>query len=52
MYNLAESSASGSHKATIKVLDGVVVSSEVGLGRDMFPSPHGRQNSVLFSLLG
>ena len=52
MHNLAEFSALGSHKATINMLDGAVVSSEVGLGRDMFPSPHGQQNSVPFSLLG
>ena len=33
MNSLTECSASGSHKAMIKVLDGAVVSSEVGHGK-------------------
>ena len=33
MNSLTECSASGSHKAIIKVLDGAVVSSEVGHGK-------------------
>lgn len=48
---MVESTASGSHKVTVKVLDRVIVSSEAELGKDMFPSSRGGQNSVPFSLL-
>ena len=47
MKSLAESSASGPHKAMTEVLNGAVVSSEVGPGKVL--GFQAQQNSVPFS---